>query len=409
MVEHLVLSLVLVALFAWGYRRALSELMVVVVICALLFLGLLAAPSVTWLALLALTVLAVACQRSKVRATRFSLASVGTIALVYGIFAAVHYPRYREAADLRKAYPPISLAERLACEPLAGRIPPPSGNEPMPPEPVASELSRFEEKVGEQAYGAMGSRRHAALRSLAYMHGGFVDDFMRAQGFGVVRMGPRLPAKRQYIEIPEVPTLPQAEAPVEPSEQTPGALPADVAAVDADRESIKPPGPVQLRDLHEAGAVDFANPLGFGYVVGRERVVGFQPHGFRNRPELSAGTDGPSRWQLTSLELVSLLKHEAPVAYLSKNLPRMDDLDDAAIRPLDEFEIKALSQLRAGEEIVFESTSDELRMLGSLRAARLCTECHSVNRGDLLGAFTYRLRRDVPIRRKPVPAAKPVT
>jgi hypothetical protein len=32
-----------------------------------------------------------------------------------------------------------------------------------------------------------------------------------------------------------------------------------------------------------------------------------------------------------------------------------------------------------------------------------------VNRGDLLGAFTYRLLRDVPVRKRPIRAAKPVS
>jgi hypothetical protein len=30
-------------------------------------------------------------------------------------------------------------------------------------------------------------------------------------------------------------------------------------------------------------------------------------------------------------------------------------------------------------------------MLGSLRAAKQCLDCHNVQRGELLGAFSYRL------------------
>jgi hypothetical protein len=33
-------------------------------------------------------------------------------------------------------------------------------------------------------------------------------------------------------------------------------------------------------------------------------------------------------------------------------------------------------------------------MLGSLRATKHCLQCHSGSRGSLLGAFSYRLRRD---------------
>jgi len=32
-------------------------------------------------------------------------------------------------------------------------------------------------------------------------------------------------------------------------------------------------------------------------------------------------------------------------------------------------------------------------MLGSLRAAKQCLECHTAKRGDLLGAFSYVLHQ----------------
>jgi hypothetical protein len=97
---------------------------------------------------------------------------------------------------------------------------------------------------------------------------------------------------------------------------------------------------------------------------------------------------------------VSLLKHETPAVYVSKNLPRMDELSAAPTRPLDEFERSALRQLQESEELVVQPDANDLRMLGSLRAARQCTECHSVERGALLGAFTYRLRRDDQARQR---------
>jgi hypothetical protein len=37
-------------------------------------------------------------------------------------------------------------------------------------------------------------------------------------------------------------------------------------------------------------------------------------------------------------------------------------------------------------------------MLGSLRAQKQCLECHRVPHGSLLGAFSYELRRDPPIK-----------
>ena len=82
--------------------------------------------------------------------------------------------------------------------------------------------------------------------------------------------------------------------------------------------------------------------------------------------------------------------------YVLDHLPRMDQLssDNAPTRPLDAFEIAALEQLRTKEDVVVEHKGDQYRMLGSLRAAKQCLDCHSVQRGELLGAFSYVLREN---------------
>ncbi len=48
---------------------------------------------------------------------------------------------------------------------------------------------------------------------------------------------------------------------------------------------------------------------------------------------------------------------------------------------------------RAGDDLVTESSGDRIRMMGSLRAAKQCLECHDAKRGDLLGAFSWDLQR----------------
>ena len=93
---------------------------------------------------------------------------------------------------------------------------------------------------------------------------------------------------------------------------------------------------------------------------------------------------------MTRLELVSLLKHDRPMVYVSEHLPQMDALEDATIRPLDSFETKSLEQLRRSEDLVVQSDVNQIRLLGSLRAGKDCLECHSVPRGELLGAFSYQ-------------------
>ena len=56
-----------------------------------------------------------------------------------------------------------------------------------------------------------------------------------------------------------------------------------------------------------------------------------------------------------------------------------------------------------GEDIVVEAKTNRIVMVGSLRAEQRCTECHKVQRGEVLGAFTYEL-----LRRKPMaPATAP--
>jgi hypothetical protein len=84
---------------------------------------------------------------------------------------------------------------------------------------------------------------------------------------------------------------------------------------------------------------------------------------------------------------------EAPV-YVSKHLPQMNELRDAPTRPLVEFEATALTQLQAGEDLVTRATPNRIEMLGSLRAMQQCLDCHQVQRGELLGAFSYELIRN---------------
>jgi hypothetical protein len=172
--------------------------------------------------------------------------------------------------------------------------------------------------------------------------------------------------------------------------------------------------------------VDFVNRQGWGYIKDVSNVAGFQPHAFREIPPLEIwnpiaettiesavrldtfrGEYGDIKldkgWQVTRLELVSLLRHDEPLAYISDSLPRMalprmDNVTEYPTRPLDLFESRGLKSLQVGEDIVSESSINSVRMLGSLRAAKQCAKCHQVERGELLGAFSYLLERANPVR-----------
>ena len=71
----------------------------------------------------------------------------------------------------------------------------------------------------------------------------------------------------------------------------------------------------------------------------------------------------------------------------------MEQLDGVPTRMLDDFEFLSLGGLFGGEDLVVKATTNRIRMLGGLRAKEQCLECHSVKKGELLGAFSYELLR----------------
>ncbi len=222
--------------------------------------------------------------------------------------------------------------------------------------------------------------------SLRALHEDYVSQFVNAPGFGVGR-GIRPSETAAKIEDPGPIPLSEYDYRDKPA--------ADSGVTASGQEEKNGTGSSELDEgrlgvLHREGLFDFLNPRGFGYIENRDRVAGFQSHRFSTMPKLEA----PLRWIVQDLELVSLLKHDDPVAYVSKNFPRMDELREAKTRPLDAFERDALEVLRRGEDLKVQNASREIRMLGSIRAVKQCLQCHEVERGDLLGAFSYRLRPD---------------
>ena len=85
----------------------------------------------------------------------------------------------------------------------------------------------------------------------------------------------------------------------------------------------------------------------------------------------------------------------------------MEDLRDAKVRSLNDFETPSLKKLIDGEDVVVSASLNRIQMLGSLRATKECQQCHSVERGALLGAllgaFSYELLRDPQIDPSEVP------
>ena len=155
---------------------------------------------------------------------------------------------------------------------------------------------------------------------------------------------------------------------------------------------------VELGSTHGSLQVAFADPADFGYVEDVNNVTGFHPHGL--------WFPFSERWprvKIARIELVSLLKLPTPAVYLSNDLPNMQQLATAPVRPLDAFEERNLTKLIDGGDLEVEEFPDRTRMLGSIRAASQCVQCHAVSRGALLGAFSYVLPSN------PAPQVKPAS
>ena len=221
--------------------------------------------------------------------------------------------------------------------------------------------------------------------SLQMVHDSQVNQFVNSPGFGVGRgMGPRT----RYIELSPPPQIPLPNKPTMPVDRLeqdlarqplPRLLPQDIL-----------PG---FEKMHRESLVDFVNQAGFGYVRDREHVAGFEPHAFRQAAQVPPAKDFNEQWTIARLELISLLKHDQPMAYVSEHLPNMEELRTAPVRPLDEFERRSLKLLADDHRhITAQSTTNRIQMLKAVRDRPLFG-LPPVEPGTLLKAFSYELQR----------------
>jgi hypothetical protein len=252
----------------------------------------------------------------------------------------------------------------------------------------------FDDSLDDSLRLSTGQRRAWVLQTL---HENYVRAFANAPGFGVVRMiGPDL---RDIQRANPIRTAPPFSLPEPPDPSDAPSLSVGDLTLDPADSALATSGLSRndLRLFHHESVYDFANPVGFGFARDRGHVAGFVSHRFTRYPPKPGKEPDAKHWRVESLDLVSLLKHAEPVAYVSKRLPRMDELRDAPTRPLDEFEVEGLTKLKAGEELYRAESGRRVRMVGAIRARDECLKCHSVDKGELLGAFSYDLRRDLPL------------
>ncbi len=207
------------------------------------------------------------------------------------------------------------------------------------------------------------------------LHDDAVGLFVACFGFGVARLSPYPSEANLAYGLREGPGLLQPGRRIAPA-RSPGEW------------GPSPDGAEEpLGRLHDEGVIEFAHPAGFGYVKDRRHVAGFEGHRFGEVP----GSWG--RWELQTLELVGLLVADEPRIYVSDHLPRMDGQRDVPTRPLDPFEAVGLETIRGGDDLLIARDGATTRMLGAIRSLKQCVACHGGERGDLLGAFSYTLRR----------------
>jgi hypothetical protein len=291
----------------------------------------------------------------------FLMLSLAATAAAYGLAACIVLQEQSEYARLRERFPYESMEDRLPKPSSRARLGP-------LPDSTSGRLTDLED--------AMKASSELPLRTekLRFLHEERVRLFVNSSGFGAVRMlgHPSEEGLTLRLRKPVLQPNPPAYRPESAGEKAP--------------ESKVWVGE-GLYSLHREAIVDFAYPDGFGFFKDRRHVAGFQPHQFSQAP------DSTERWEVRRLELVGLLLHEKPVAYVTEHLPRMDELGEAATRSLDSFEASALERLRRGEDLLYTEASGAMRMLGSIRSVKQCVGCHGGERGDLLGAFSYTLRR----------------
>jgi hypothetical protein len=303
----------------------------------------------------------------------------------------------RTAEEWRKLYPFQSVADRLAyeAEPAEKALPP-----VLSPEATKTLVET------ELAYkgGRFGDVRRESLKKL---HSAEVEDFIKRDGFGLSRLPTPSP---RFLELAKAPTFPFGSVGYPDSAlagDPPVTLPEKGAGLVGE---AKMPSREGLANLHSLSRYSFLQSGSLGYVRKHQEVAGFEPHAFRFEPSLSGvpvlnhqvekGAEASKeRWVLRKLELVGMVKHEKPMAYVSGQLPRMEDLKNAPTRELDAFEAAAIRRLQGGEDVATEETLNRIRLVGAVRANNACLDCHNVKRGQLLGAFSYELLRD-PLTKK---------
>lgn len=323
--------------------------------------------------------------------------STGIIGLAFMIWFDGHFLSLN---SLLKKHPLVSLDERLKYEtdfrvPIdfaqfkvsyTGRLDLERGDISVIPSAENVDLrtlSAFERSFADDVNSEENRRLNRSQVALLAAHHGIEQQFRISAGFGRERTY-LMPYRNWRLDVPESPSV-RTQRPTVPT------ISESLVTSLSKPENVFAP-------WHQKNLISFVASPSLGVVAWGEKVsdlsrtVGFQEHSVRNYPDTSIQTEGNVRsFRIDSMLLVSLLKARPPAVYVSENLPNMKELAAVPTRQPNSFELEALNRLSAGEDLVVQCEDSQIQMVGSIRAAFQCLECHQVPRGTLLGAFTYRL------------------
>ncbi len=315
----------------------------------------------------------------------FLKSSLVVTVISYAILSTAAVVDVREWVKLRERYPYESLENRLVYAKKGNHLSPRDGQGALKGsqggEPLFKSLEEMEVKIDVASQEFMTMRR---IRSLQHLHASYVKLFIDSDGFGAMRMVTR--PTRYALELLHDPApIPLPDRKSDLKDDLPDRIIRSPGVYTNSGTTF--PDQKMFLQMHHENLVDFVNLGGFGYFKDLRHVAGFESHRFQELTPFKT----PNHWKLQRLELVSLLKHENPAVYISEYLPRMKEMGQAETRPLDAFETSALDALLSGEDLKVLQNENYIRMVGSIRAAKQCLSCHEVERGFLLGAFTYQL------------------
>jgi len=330
-----------------------------------IFFGFLPLPAILLGILLAMGLAWFAARKPRVSFFPISLACV---VLAWGIPLLVAFGTVAHYDRLRDKYAFESMEERAPVPIAVGTAGP-------LPDDVEERLTDFESQVEISEEARLINQWR--VRELKQLHEGKVKEFVNSPGFGVGRI--HLPSEKALKPWQRAASPEQPEPSFSSQDGPEPELPVDVSP---------------FRGFHSVSMLDFLNPGGFGYLKDRQHAAGFQSHGFSRLPETT--TTWPKQekvWNVQRIELVGLLLSVNPIVYVTNELPAMETVREAPRRPVDRFEANSLARIRAGNDLIGAQSEDQLRLLGAIRSGKQCVECHGGKRGDLLGAFSYTLRR----------------